>query len=207
MANKSFQGLFSPLEVVSTNALLKIQQDQCKVNLSRIYYSVIFKIFYLSLVALSLICIGITLLENIPSGIVFLIELTVTLMLIFDTVFRGFMLGWLLFIKQFWNILDLLVNILSICLFWIGFETKGGIGEIDSITAILIIIVRTAFQFSRLVLTLRKKKEQDIQIIDLNGISEGDEVHQHTDKNFKIPNVAENRKKKSFEDCEDESQQ
>ena len=117
MANKSFQGLFSPLEVVSTNALLKIQQDQCKVNLSRIYYSVIFKIFYLSLVALSLICIGITLLENIPSGIVFLIELTVTLMLIFDTVFRGFMLGWLLFIKQFWNILDLLVNILSICLF------------------------------------------------------------------------------------------
>ena len=48
---------------------------------------------------------------------------------------------------------------------------------------------------------------KDIHIIDLNGISEGDEVHQHTDKNFKIPNVAENRKKKSFEDCEDESQQ
>ena len=73
------------------------------------------------------------------------------------------------------------------------------------------IIIRAGIQFVRLALAIKKKKDQDIQIIDLNGISEGDEAPQHTEKNLKFKKeTAVNKitdKEKSYEiSAVDESQ-
>ena len=211
MANKSFQGLFSPLEVVSTNNLLKIQQDQCKIVMSRLYFSNVFKIYYILLMALLLIVISL-LLIHIPttSKLIFLFEIIITCCLVLETLFKGFMQGWLNYIKQFWNILDSLVTIGSIILLWIGADVSQGIGAIDDISASLAIIIRCGIQLFRLVMVIKRKGEQDVQIIDLNGISEGDEAPQNTEKNFKpqkkiASNLTSN--KKNFEDSVDESRQ
>ena len=206
MANKTFQGLFSPLEVVSTNNLLKIQQDQCKIKMSRIYYSSIFKVFYSSLIGLSLISIFLSFLRFYAENkLVIIMEVTITMMLILETLYRGFMQGWNEYMKQIWNIVDVLVTITSISLIWIGNSIGGGIGQVDTLSAITAIIVRCAIQFVRLILAIRKKSDQDIQIIDLNGISEGDEVPQHTEKNLKSqkPEKSANKSAK-FDESVDE---
>ena len=118
MAEKSFQGLFSPLEVVSTSALMKIQQDQCKIKMSRLYYSSVFKIYYLVLIALSLLCIAGNFLHSYyTSSIVFLLEITITVVLFVEVIYRGFMQGWSLYLKQFWNIVDIITILVSIILF------------------------------------------------------------------------------------------
>lgn len=209
MANKSFQGLFSPLEVVSTNNLLKIQQDQCKIAMSRLYFSNVFKIYYISLMVLLVIMISL-LLFHIPATnkLVFLLEIVITCLLIIEFLYKGFMQGWLFYIKQVWNILDFLVIIGSIVLLWIGADIEQGIGAIDDISASLMIIVRCGIQLFRLVMVIRKKGEQDVQIIDLNGISEGDEAPQNTEKNFKPQKkTAINKKEneKHFDDSVDDS--
>lgn len=200
MANKSFQGLFSPLEVVSTNNLLKIQQDQCKIVMSRLYFSNVFKIYYISLIVLLVIVISL-LLFHIPTTnrLIFLLEIIITCLLIIEALYKGFMQGWVLYIKQIWNILDFLVIIGSIVLLWIGADIDQGIGAIDDVSASLIIIVRCGIQLFRLFMVIKKKGEQDVQIIDLNGISEGDEAPQNTEKNFKpqkstVINKKENEK-------------
>ena len=179
--------------------------------MSRVYYSSIFKIFYVLLISLSLICVGASFIEVYDmSKLVFLIEVTLTSMLFFETLFRGFMQGWAHFLKLPWNVVDLLVTIASIVMVWVGFVIGGGIGVLDSISAITAIIVRTGLQLFRLAMVIRRKKEQDVQIIDLNGISEGDELPQHTEKNLRsvqgvgpvklVPN------QKAYDESVDESQ-
>jgi Ion transport protein len=206
MANKSFQGLFSPLEVVSANNLMKIEQNQCRIKMSRLYYSSVFKIFYMVLIALSIIAIGLTLLEIIVKlSVLLLIEVTLTIMLVFETFFRGFMQGWKDYFKQKFNIIDSVVNFFSICLFWIGYHLGGVLGEIDSIVAIVAIIVRASFLFFRLILAIRRKKEQDVQIIDLNGISESDEVPQQTEKIMKLKKDGIIKTNKPYRDSEEDS--
>ena len=208
MANKSFQGLFSPLEVVSTNNLLKIQQDQCKISMSRIYYSNVFKVYYGSLIALQCLLIMMMMIR-IPhtNALIFIFEVLISTLLVIEMLFKGFMQGWGFYFKQIWNLVDGLVVVGSICLIWIGIGIGNGVGEIDDISAGVVIIVRSAVQVFRLVMVIRRKGEQDVQIIDLNGMSEGDDAPQHTEKNFrpnKQPgNLAGN--KKNFEDSVDES--
>jgi hypothetical protein len=208
MANRSFQGLFSPLEVVSTNNLLKIQQDQCKISMSRLYYSNVFKIYYGSLIALQCLLISMMLMR-IPHlvKLVFIFEVLITVLLLSEMVFKGFMQGWGFYFKQVWNLIDGLVVVGSICLLWIGFEMGKGLGEIDDISAGIIIIVRSSVQVCRLIMVIRRKGEQEVQIIDLNGISEADDAPQQTEKNFKPPKKTSNNieKKKNFEDSVDES--
>jgi hypothetical protein len=211
MANKSFQGLFSPLEVVSTNNLLKIQQDQCKIVMSRLYFSNVFKIYYISLIVLLITVISL-LLIHIPttSKLIFLLEIIITCCLFVETLFKGFMQGWLNYFKQFWNILDSLVTVGSIILLWIGADISQGIGAIDDISASLAIIIRCGIQLFRLIMVIKRKGEQDVQIIDLNGISEGDEAPQNTEKNFRPQKKTTNNltsNKKNFEDSVDESRQ
>lgn len=211
MANKSFQGLFSPLEVVSTNKLLTIEQDQCKITMSRIYYSSIFKIYYISLIILCSACIFLTLLDFYEdSKILFLLEVVVCILLVFECIFRGFMQGWELFIKKLANAVDLIVTLVSIILLWLSYNIGGGIGEIDEIIAITVVVVRCGIQFLRLVRAVKRRREQDIQIIDLNGISESDEAPQHTEKNLKVPKSEEkidiDESKKGYEESVDESQ-
>lgn len=209
MANKSFQGLFSPLEVVSTNNLLKIQQDQCKIKMSRIYYSSIFKIYYLSLIALSMICIGLSLLKPyFEWSLLFFLDITITFLLFLETIYRGFMQGWSLYIRKVWNLIDNICIFVSVVLLWIGYDTAGGIGEINFISASTAIIIRCFVQFIRLALAIKRKGEQDIQVIDLNGISEADELPQHTDKNLKPEKKPAIRlaNNKGYEESVDDSQ-
>jgi hypothetical protein len=208
MSNKSFQGLFSPLEVVSTNNLLKIQQDQCKLKMSRIYYSSLFKVFYSCLIGLSLISMFLSFVQFYSDHkMIFLLEVTVTMLLVFEAVYRGFMQGWNEYVRQVWNIVDVFVTIASIALLWVGHSIGGGVGRIDTLSATSAIVVRTAVQLVRLILALRKRSDQDIQIIDLNGISEGDEIPQHTEKQLKSEHpVLRPNKKMSYDAAVDESQ-
>lgn len=177
MASKSFKGLFTPVEVVSTNNLLRIEQDQCKLQMSRIYYSNIFKIFYFAMIIISIVCIGVSLFQLYNTSLfLHIIEALVTVLLIFETIYRCIMQGWKNYFEQKWNLVDIGVIIASIGLLWVGVKIGGGIGEIDSVTAVIIIITRTLVQFLRLISSIKKKKEQDVQIIDLNDISESDDT-------------------------------
>ena len=177
MAAKNFQGLFSPLEVVSTNNLLRIQQDQCKIQMTRVYYSIVFKLFYSAVIFFSVLCIGITVLELIyTTQLLLIVEGVVTVMLVFETVYRGIMQGWRNYVGQRWNLLDIIIVLSSIALLWLGIETGGGIGEIDTVSAVTIIVLRSIIQFIRLLSLIRKKQGQDVQIIDLNDMSEADEI-------------------------------
>lgn len=210
MANKSVHGLFSPLEVVSTNNLLKIQQDQCKIRMSRIYYSSIFKIYYLSLIVLCGICIFLTLFDFYQNtSILFLLEVLASALLVSECIYRGFMQGWNIYIKRVSNAVDLIITVVSIVMIWIGYQIGGGIGEIDEVTAIVILIVRCGIQLIRLVRALKRRKDQEIQIIDLNGISEGEEMPQHTEKNLRAPRPSDKQRKvgnkKHYEESVDES--
>jgi hypothetical protein len=177
---KSFQGLFSPVEVVSTNNLLRIEQDQCKIQMTRIYYSGLFKGYYFAMILLSVVCILTTILQMFRhSKLMIGLECIVTLMLIFEILYRIYMQTWRVFFEQKWNFADVFVVVLSIVLLWIGVRIGGGIGEIDLVSAVLIIITRSFVMIFRLVSSIKKKKDQEIQIIDLNDISEADDVVVH----------------------------
>ena len=51
------EGLFTPVDVISRNRLLKIEQNECGIRMTRIYYSRAFKWFYGSMIGISIICI------------------------------------------------------------------------------------------------------------------------------------------------------
>ncbi|OMJ74676.1 hypothetical protein SteCoe_26355 [Stentor coeruleus] len=185
MASKSFHGLFTPVEVVSTNNLLRIEQDKCKLQMTRIYYSNLFKIFYFVVIIISIVCIGVSLFQLYNTSLfLHTIEALVTVLLIFETIYRCIMQGWKNYLEQKWNLVDIGVIIASISLLWVGVKIGGGVGEIDSVTAIIMIVTRTLVQCLRLISSIKKKKEQDVQIIDLNDISESDDVMKK-DKKFK----------------------
>ena len=121
----------------------------------------------------------------IDSIFLLFLEALVTAMLIFETFYRGIMQGWKNYLEQKWNLLDVFVIICSATLLWIGIKAGGGIGEIDAVTAVIVIVARSTIQFLRLILNIRKKKAQDVQVIDLNDMSEGDEIVLSGEKNNK----------------------
>ena len=177
MASKSFQGLFSPVEVVSTNNLLRIEQDQCKIKMTRVYYSGFFKGYYFGMIFLSVLCILITLFQLYQhSKLLLSLECSVTTMLIFEIFYRIYMQTWRVFFEQKWNLVDVLIVVLSVILLWVGVEVGSGVGEIDMVSAVLIIMTRSFVMIFRLVSSIKKKQDQEVQIIDLNDISEADEV-------------------------------
>lgn len=186
MASKGFQGLYSPNDVVSTNNLLRIEQDQCKIKMTRLYYSSIFKAFYSLLIILSALCILVNLLQFYEhSKLVVSIEVFLTILLAFEVLYRMYMLGFRVFFEHKWNILDVFVVFFSVLLLWVGIELGGGVGDIDTVTAVLFIIGRNFIMAYRLVSFIKKKKDQEVQIIDLNDMSEMDEDEKGKEKKFK----------------------
>jgi hypothetical protein len=195
MANKSFHGLFAPVEVVSTNNLLRIEQNQCTLKLTRIYYSNIFKSFYFLIIFFSLLCIFSTIFQFYDrSSVMLAVEAFITFLLLFEMVYRVLMQGFKDYIGQWWNVVDVLIIIASVVLLWVGVELGGGVGEIDAVTGVFLIITRSLVQFLRLASSLRKKKGQDVQIIDLNDISGEDAGMKDDKKKAKhIPTTEENK--------------
>lgn len=127
----------------------------------------------------------------------------------FEAAYRGIMQGWRNFFEQKWNILDVIVVFSSIALLWLGIETSGGIGEIDTVTAVMIIVMRTLVQFLRLASFIKKKQGQEIQIIDLNDMSEGDEIGNTEKKKFHKNFVVEDKLeegKKEYQDSQVDGQ-
>lgn len=186
MASKGFQGLHSPNDVVSTNNLLRIEQDQCKIKMTRLYYSSIFKAFYCGLIILSTVCIAVSLIQFYQnSKFLLMTEAFLTIMLAFEIFYRMYMQSCRIYLEQKWNILDIIIVIFSILLLWVGIDIGGGVGEIDTVTAVLIIITRSLVMVFRLISSIKKKKDQEVQIIDLNDMSEMDDEVKEKGKNFR----------------------
>ena len=180
MATQKFQGLFSPLEVVSTNNLLRIEQDRCQTAMTKIYYSDFFKVFYVVLLSLSATCLAATVLELFFQSVLTLaLEITVTTLLVFDTAYRIIMQGCRSFFKHTFNVFDIFIIAASLALLWAGAKIEGGVGRVNTFSAALVIGVRSLVQFIRLVININRKKAQNVQMIDLNDMSEADDIHLH----------------------------
>jgi ABC-type transport system involved in cytochrome bd biosynthesis fused ATPase/permease subunit len=112
-------------------------------------------------------------------------EAFLTIMLAFEIFYRMYMQSCRIYLEQKWNILDIIIVIFSILLLWVGIDIGGGVGEIDTVTAVLIIITRSLVMVFRLISSIKKKKDQEVQIIDLNDMSEMDDEVKEKGKNFR----------------------
>ena len=102
--------------------------------------------------------------------------------------------------KLSWNIIDIVILVLTVGLLWFGIEKGGGIGEIDTITAVFAIITRAIVQFLRLISAIKKKKEHDVQIIDLSEVYEPEKKIEFSINTFER---IEEEVKKLFPNCFD----
>ena len=167
--------LYSAGEVLSTQYLLRIGQNQCTLCMTRWYYSLAYKVFYAASIGLSAVLIIYMLLhlEQYPNQWWFLAgETLVTAMMCFDLVFLAVLQGVRNYLRPLGNKVEVGIAGACVLLVLLSFALKGGYQELDEGVGLAVMMLRSLAQYARLLILLKNLRRVEESIIELNEIEE-----------------------------------
>ncbi|KAJ3033818.1 hypothetical protein HK097_004711 [Rhizophlyctis rosea] len=127
---------------------------------NRILHSQFYKVFYLGMVLISVICLIVSISSRCPPGWFYFLEIIVNLSMIAEVAVR-FLALRNLFWKSLWNIGDvLLVGLCVITLLVLGFGECGASGRKEAVAEEIVLVIRNAAQLVRLVRMMAKNRRQ-----------------------------------------------
>ena len=150
--------------------------------MTRLYFSVHYKLFYISLILLSVCALAWLVLPftmNVSEWWLVSLEVVFTIALTADIAWRVTIHGPVPFFKDWKNWLDLFVSVVCVgmvvAIFVIPSEYQG----IDDLAALSLFIGRTLAQLLRLVVLMKNLQKTETSVIDLNDMSD---AHQSEEK-------------------------
>lgn len=172
------QGLFSGIEVVGISYLLKVGQNECRTQMSRVYYSLLYRAMYISIIVVSAGCIFYGFLqlgESVADFRCFAIELLICCFLFIDITWRSAICGVTLFFKTWKNLLDLALVAACSVIVVAGF-LEGEYSGIASISAMGLAVLRTSAHYVHLVSLLKSMRSPATNVIELNDMSDSQDL-------------------------------
>ena len=164
-------GLVNPIEVVGTNYLLRIGQNACKLRMTRCYYSVAYKAFYIGIVLLSALLLLYFLFDvrTHPAPWSFVAgEVVVSVLVCADLVFVAALQGWKAYFTYWKNLIDFGVAITCLGLIVASAFLQGFSQHLDEALTLGLLGVRTVVQYVRLLILVKNLRKTEQSIIDLN---------------------------------------
>ncbi|CAG9324709.1 unnamed protein product [Blepharisma stoltei] len=153
---------------------LRSHQTHYKALMSRLYYSSACKIFYTIMIILTTTCIIWTLLNTgtYPiEGWFVALEVILIVLLTAELIFRVFMQGLKIFIKDFENIIDIFVALISIAGVFVGFELHDELADMEESLSMFILLLRTSTNYLRLAIFVKNMRNTAVSEISLTHIS------------------------------------
>ena len=165
--------LFSPVDVLGTNYLLKADQNERKVQMSRIYFSTAYRFLYLLAIFLSLVCAVWILLQLTFVRIWMLagIEGLIICMLIGDVLWVLGTQGAGAFFREWKNIADSIVTAAAVCLLILGLLEDW---ELEELAGLSLSVIKCCIQYWRLRILLKGMHTSSMSVIDLDEMSHDD---------------------------------
>jgi hypothetical protein len=175
------RGLFNPLDVISTNHLLRTQQNECQVWMKRIYFSNECRYYYLTLISLTSVCIVWSLLNlwEFPEEPWFqTLEIFLSFMMFAELVWKAIMQGWGQLLAEWENVFDFMVMMGSVGTLGVAVISAGYFEEAEGLMGLGGIAFRNIMMYMRLIVYLKNQGKTDVTIIDLNDMSQISEARQ-----------------------------
>lgn len=157
------------------SSLLK-QQDlhsDCVHSLSHIYFSETCGVFYILMILLSAITIGWTVANfgEFPRDSWFLaLEICLSFIVISEVLLRYTIQGYSTFTSNSSNLFDLCVVLLSMFSLYIAILSTGFLGDIEGLSADVLMIFHFSAQYLRLAMFLKNKTNSTINPIRLSQL-------------------------------------
>ncbi|CAG9336069.1 unnamed protein product [Blepharisma stoltei] len=203
-SKKNFKGLFSPIEIISTNHLLRTEHNECKVRMTRIYYSQWFKYIYVILAVLAAFCIVYTSInwaEQEIDGWFIGIQASLLVLVVLEILYRVLMLGSTLFFQEKVNIIDSFLSFTSWIIALVSSSLHDKVGYSLQIISMTILSLRYLVTYIRVIKYVKSTKNTEISIIDLNDVSEVEENQPNTEMRVKramLPNTNQQEASQTF---------
>lgn len=172
---KEPSSLRMPVELAGTTFLLKVDHNECRIQMSRIYYSVYYRAFYIFIIVLALGCLlwMIVNYASFPNDWWFYsAEFLISFLISGDLFWRGYITGFCAFLAERENQLDCFVSLLCAAMIVFGMLLHGVLQELDEDTALVMAVSRTCVQAVRILILLKNMKNTETSIIELDDISE-----------------------------------
>lgn len=168
-------GLFTPIELTGSNYILRVGQGDWKIVISRLYYSVVYRGLCVSLVLLSALEFLIIVLGAYSVWWSRGIQLVLVLMVILGFLVRVAVRGYSVFLVETKSILDTLRTLTAVFLLVISLLLPETVGKFIAGMGVLVIVLHTALDLYYLHLTLKAITHTDMNIFDLNEMSDMDD--------------------------------
>ncbi|OQR94867.1 hypothetical protein ACHHYP_00893 [Achlya hypogyna] len=149
---------------------------------SRLYFSSVYRVVYLLMIATSIICVGWTITNHwhTPSSDVFIsLEIGLCSMLVLEVLIRMLALK-----RKYWlkwsNLFDIVATVLSVVSIALYFKQESVVEELEEVAADFVMVLRNTMQYARLAVFL-KNREVLLQKAEPTGIDFDDideEEHQ-----------------------------
>ncbi|TPX60985.1 hypothetical protein CcCBS67573_g08963 [Chytriomyces confervae] len=128
---------------------------------NRILHSKFYKLLYLGMALLSVVCLVLSFIEQCPSGIFYWLDAALNLIMIVEVLIRVNAMGknfW----KSIWNVIDIfLVFLCILTLFWLIFgECQNGSGSWETELDAFLLIARNGLQLVRLIVMMNKNRHR-----------------------------------------------
>ncbi|KAI8834173.1 hypothetical protein BJ741DRAFT_517655, partial [Chytriomyces cf. hyalinus JEL632] len=128
---------------------------------NRILHSKMYKLLYLGMALLSVVCLVLSFIEQCPSGIFYWLDAALNLIMIVEVLIRVNAMGknfW----KSVWNVIDIfLVFLCILTLFWLIFgECQNGSGSWETELDAFLLIARNGLQLVRLIIMMNKNRHR-----------------------------------------------
>ena len=175
------RGLFNSLDVISTHHLLRTQQNEYQVWMKRVYFSHECRYYYITLIILTAVCIVWSIINfgHFPKDSWFqALEILLCLMMLAETIWRGFMEGWKQLLEEWENEFEIIVAIGSICILGISLLLTGHLEAADGLVGLCGIALRNVMMYMRLIIYLKDNDKNAVTIIDLQELSQVSEVRE-----------------------------
>ena len=165
--------LASPIDVVGTNSLLRVSQNKCRVYMTRLYFSVHYKVFYAGLILISLCSLAWLAVQfnaHAPEWRQISLEAALSLALVGDIAWRATIQT--AFFKDLKNWPDLLVSALCLSVMTASFILPAAYETVDEVPALSLFIGRTVAQLLKLVILMKNTHRSESSVIELNDMSD-----------------------------------
>ncbi|KAI8622703.1 hypothetical protein BC830DRAFT_1088457 [Chytriomyces sp. MP71] len=128
---------------------------------NRILHSKFYRLLYLGMAILSVVCLVLSFIEQCPSGIFYWLDALLNIVMIVEVLIRVNAMGQQ-FWKSIWNLVDIgLVFLCILTLFWLLFgECQNGSGSWETELDAALLIARNGTQLFRLIVMMNKNRDR-----------------------------------------------
>ena len=169
-------GFFDSVIDLWKDCLFKINQNLCRMFMTRVYFSKLYRVFYLLAILVSLLSAFLLIYIWDKSTAWWMIVLVSLLsaFLVFDAGWRAGTQGLSTFIKDWKSLLDLAVTLANLTILLVGVVEVGLARNISLLFGFMLTAIKWLVMFYRLYSITYSIHRTELSIIDLNDVSEVD---------------------------------